>query len=66
MSLISEKLKEILVCPVDKGGLKELPDEKKLECLECGRKYPVKDGIPVMLENEAETPREKVREEGKK
>lgn len=56
MGLISEKLREVLVCPADKGDLVELEEEKKLECKECKRKYPVKDGIPVMLIDEAEMP----------
>jgi hypothetical protein len=52
MPLISEKLKEILVCPEDKGALKELEKEKKLQCTVCGRCYPVEDGIPVMIPDE--------------
>lgn len=56
MGLINAELMEILVCPVDKAELKELVEESKLECVECGRRYPVKDGIPVMLIDEAELP----------
>ncbi len=56
MSLIKKELLDILACPVDKAPLKELEAEKKLLCTECGRKYPVKDGIPVMLIDEAEPP----------
>ena len=63
MSLIKKELLEILACPVDKAPLKELEDEKKLLCTACGRKYPVKEGIPVMLVDEAELPEGK---EGKK
>ena len=54
MSLIEDKLLEILVCPVDKAELKPLDDEKKLLCTKCGRKYPVRDGIPIMLIEETE------------
>ena len=54
MSLIKKELMEILVCPVDKAELKELEATSQLECTECGRKYPVKEGIPVMLIDEAE------------
>ncbi len=53
MSLIKAELMEILVCPADKGDLKELESERKLECSVCGRRYPVKNGIPVMLIDEA-------------
>lgn len=59
MPLISETLKRILVCPIDKGDLVEIDSLKSLECVKCGRRYPVKDSIPIMLvEDEApkETP----------
>lgn len=54
MSLIKKDILDLLVCPVDKAPLKELEEDSKLECKECGRRYPVKDGIPVMLIDEAE------------
>lgn len=59
MSLVKQELMEMLVCPVDKAELKELGDSSQLECTECGRKYPVKEGIPVMLIDEAASLREK-------
>ncbi len=57
MSIIKKELLDILVCPVDKNPLKALEKEMKLECSSCGRKYPVKDGIPVMLIDAAEIPK---------
>ena len=54
MSLIDEELAAILVCPVDKADLTEDAEASKLECNECGRRYPVRDGIPIMLVEEAE------------
>lgn len=54
MSLIKKELMEILVCPVDKAELKELEVSQQLECSECGRKYPVQEGIPIMLAEKAE------------
>jgi uncharacterized protein YbaR (Trm112 family) len=45
-------LLEILVCPVDRA--KVHPDGEWLVCEGCGRAYPVRDGIPIMLEEEAE------------
>jgi hypothetical protein len=45
MSLIDPQLAAILVCPVDMSHL---------VCTQCGRRYPVQDGIPVMLVEEAE------------
>lgn len=53
MSLIDEGLAEILVCPVDKAELNEDFNASVLECTECGRRYPVRDGIPIMLIEEA-------------
>lgn len=54
MPIIKKELMDILVCPVDKAELKELEETSQLECTECGRKYPVKEGIPVMLVDEAD------------
>jgi uncharacterized protein len=58
MSLIPEKLAEILVCPADQGELTQLEADSKLECRQCGRRYPVENGIPVMLIERAEMPGE--------
>lgn len=44
---VDPKIVEILACPACRGEV-ELKDNK-IVCRECGRKYPVKDGIPVML-----------------
>lgn len=52
--MIDEKLLEILACPVCKEDIKYDEENQKLTCIKCGRKYPIKDGIPVMLEEEAE------------
>lgn len=54
MSLIDPQLAEVLVCPVDKADLIEDAEQEKLECSECGRRYPVQDGIPIMLVDKAE------------
>jgi len=50
--MIDKDLLEILACPACQGGFSE--HEDKLVCQSCGRKYPVKDGIPVLLVDEAE------------
>lgn len=47
------KLFEILVCPVCKGGLIHKKPAKELVCRPCRLAYPIQDGIPVMLEDEA-------------
>lgn len=47
------KLHEILVCPICKGPLHYKKEKQELICSPCRLAYPVTDGIPVMLENEA-------------
>lgn len=47
------KLLEILVCPLCKGPLVYKKPEQELVCRPCRLAYPVKDGIPVMLESDA-------------
>ncbi|MEW6129501.1 MAG: Trm112 family protein [Acidobacteriota bacterium] len=50
---ISERLLNILVCPLCKVKVELQGDESGLKCPECKRVYPIKDGIPVMLVDEA-------------
>jgi uncharacterized protein YbaR (Trm112 family) len=47
------RLLEILVCPVCKGPLDYRKPQGELVCKACRLAYPVKDDIPVMLEDEA-------------
>ena len=49
---MDKELLKILACPVCKAGVKE--QEGKIVCTICGRKYPIKEGIPIMLVEEAE------------
>lgn len=49
MSLIDPGLAAVLVCTVDKADLAEDVEAAMLVCTECGRRYPVTDGIPNML-----------------
>jgi uncharacterized protein YbaR (Trm112 family) len=51
---IDKQLLEILVCPVCKAELEVKPDASGLKCVECRRVYPVREGIPVMLVDEAQ------------
>lgn len=51
---VDKELLEILACPLDKAPVREEGD--RLICENCGRRYPVRDGIPVMLIEEAELP----------
>ena len=47
------KLLEILVCPLCKGPLVHRREQAELVCKVDRLAYPVKDGIPVMLEEDA-------------
>ena len=51
MNKIDKKLLDILVCPVSKECLEQIGDE--LICRKSNLAYPIKDGIPVMLPEEA-------------
>jgi uncharacterized protein YbaR (Trm112 family) len=48
-------LLEILACPEDKGPLYYFEDESSLYNPRLRRRYDIRDGIPVMLVDEAET-----------
>lgn len=52
---LDPRLLEILACPEDKGPLFYLADEAALYNPRLRRRYHVRDGIPVMLVDEAET-----------
>lgn len=55
---MDKKLLEILVCPVTKGPL--IYDKKNAELISLSARlaYPIRDEIPVMLEDEARTVKE--------
>jgi uncharacterized protein len=50
---VDAKLLEILVCPVSKTSLVYHRESEELWCRGSGLAYPIRDGIPVMLEEEA-------------
>jgi uncharacterized protein YbaR (Trm112 family) len=55
--MVSQELLEILRCPAcvqEKEGLLDYYKESWLVCRECGRKYPIRQDIPVMLIDEGE------------
>ena len=55
---LSEELLAIIVCPDCHGDLQpvETPEGGELVCASCGLAYPVRDGIPVLLVDEARRP----------
>jgi len=50
---LDNKLLDLLVCPVSKAPLRLSEDGKELICDASRLAYPIRDGIPVMLESEA-------------
>lgn len=50
---MDKKLLEILVCPLTKGPLIYKKDEQELISKSARLAYPIRDGIPVLLEEEA-------------
>ena len=51
--MISRELLEILVCPACRNPLAESENGERLKCVGCRRVYPVRDGIPILLVEEA-------------
>jgi len=52
---MDSKLLELLVCPVTKGPLDHDREKGELISRSARLAYPVRDGIPIMLESEART-----------
>ncbi|MDA0662430.1 MAG: Trm112 family protein [Alphaproteobacteria bacterium] len=50
---VDPKLLEILVCPLTKGPLQYDADADELISKQAGLAYPIRDGIPIMLVDEA-------------
>jgi uncharacterized protein YbaR (Trm112 family) len=50
---VDPKLLEILVCPVTKGPLEYDADKQELISRSAKLAYPIRDGIPIMLPEEA-------------
>ena len=55
---LDPRLLEILVCPACHGEVRVVEAPEGLECAGCGRVYPIRDGIPVLLVEEASPPKE--------
>jgi uncharacterized protein YbaR (Trm112 family) len=50
---VDPKLLEILVCPLTKGPLRYDPEAQELISERAGLAYPIREGIPIMLVDEA-------------
>ena len=53
---VHPKLLEVLICPACRGDVEPTDNETGLRCSGCGRVYPIRDGIPVMLIDQASPP----------
>lgn len=53
--MLSKELLDILACPQCKGDLEYDEENQVLICHESRLKFPIKDGIPIMLIDEAES-----------
>jgi len=52
--VLDAELLRILACPVCIAPLQEA--DGRLVCGQCGRRYPIRNGIPILLVDEAELP----------
>jgi uncharacterized protein YbaR (Trm112 family) len=52
---LDKELLEILACPKCKGDLEYREEEQVLVCQKCRLRYAIKDDIPIMLIDEAES-----------
>ena len=52
--MLDAELLRILACPVCIAPLEQTGE--RLVCAQCGRRYPIRNGIPVLLVDEAELP----------
>ena len=53
MTFLDPALLEVLVCPQCDGALEPDEAQSQLRCAHCALAYPVEDGIPIMLVDEA-------------
>ena len=52
--MIDKELLDIVACPACKADVRL--EGERIVCAKCGRRYPIKDDIPIMLVDEAELP----------
>lgn len=54
MPMADDELLSILVCPLCRGPLVDNQEKSSLDCPSCRLRYPIRDGIPIMLVENAE------------
>jgi len=50
---IPKDLFDILACPLCRSELRYTKDKKSLVCVKCGKKYPIRQRIPILLPQKA-------------
>jgi uncharacterized protein YbaR (Trm112 family) len=53
---LDPQLMDLIVCPACPGALAADQQAEELVCADCGRAYPVRDDIPILLVDEAREP----------
>jgi uncharacterized protein YbaR (Trm112 family) len=53
MPVIDKELLDVLMCLFCEGDLELKEDESGLRCKNCKRVYPIRDGLPIMLKDQA-------------
>ena len=53
--MIDEELLRMLACPACKAPVEYGVEPESLDCRSCRRRYPVREGIPVLLASESIT-----------
>ncbi len=54
--MIARELLDVLACPLCKADIRI--ECERIVCTKCGRRYPIRDDIPIMIIDEAELPEE--------
>ncbi len=50
--MVDDNLVKMLICPACKSNVRL--EGEQIVCAKCGRRYPIRNGVPVMLVDEAE------------
>jgi len=46
---IPQDIFDILACPICRANLRYSKDKNNLVCVKCSHKYPIKEGVPILL-----------------
>jgi uncharacterized protein YbaR (Trm112 family) len=51
--VLTEEFVEMMICPACRGKVRLKEDASAIKCVACGRAYPIRNGIPAMIVEEA-------------